>query len=386
MTDITQEADSLEGWANRAYLVGPFLSARGRPEADAGLEEMERLCRTAGLQVAGGEAVRVRNGNPAFLLGRGAVQRIITTAQECEAGMIVFDYSLSPVQMRNWAREARMEIHDRHAVILEIFSRRATTREAQLQVEMARARYAQSHLVGMWQHLSRQGGGSRLARGEGEKQLEMDRRRLAERVSRARRGLVRVSRQRDLRRSRRESLWRAALVGYTNAGKSSLLNALANARVTSANKLFATLDPVTRRLFVPPDHTLLLTDTVGFVRNLPPQLIQAFHSTLEEALEANMLLHVVDAADREAPQHIAVTREILKELGAHEIPRIVVLNKADLCPSLAAAELSIRGSAGPDDVIMTVSAVTGAGIPELRAALVEARAATLANPDHSALP
>ena len=234
--------------------------------------------------------------------------------------MVVFDLPLSPVQLRNWAQISRLEIYDRHAVILEIFSRRARSREAQLQVELARARYAQSHLVGMWQHLSRQGGGSRLARGEGETQIEMDRRQLARRVQRAKRALANVGRQRSLRRKGRDGLFRIALVGYTNAGKSSLMNALTATEVHVADQLFATLDPATRRMYLGPDATVLVSDTVGFVRRLPPELVEAFHSTLEEVVETNLLLIVVDAADPQAHEHLRVTRTVLTSIGADGIP------------------------------------------------------------------
>lgn len=354
-----------ESSANRTYLVGTF-TRETRESAEASLREMEQLCRTAGLTVTDSELVRIREPNPAYYLGKGQVDRIIAIARDREAPVIVFDRPLSPVQMRNWARRSQCEVYDRHGVILEIFSRRARTREAQLQVELARAEYAQSHLAGMWQHLSRQGGGSRLARGEGEKQIEIDRRRLRERVTRARHALEKVSRQRALRRERRDGVTRIALVGYTNAGKSSLLNALANARVRCADQLFATLDPVTRRLSLAPDQTLLLTDTVGFIRNLPPELIDAFHSTLEEALEADLILLVVDASDPEAPEHLKTTREILRKLRAEKTPVAVILNKQDRCTDPDRAELALRGQIGRDDRVFRVSALSGNGIDGLR--------------------
>lgn len=351
--------------SNNAYVVCPYQ--REKPEeAERSLAEMIRLCQSAGLAVVGSEIVRVRTPTGAFFLGTGQMRRVAHQAEESDAGVIIFDRPITPAQMRNWARETNREIYDRHGVILEIFAQRAKTRDAQLQVELARAGYAQSHVVGMWQHLSRQGGGSRLARGEGEKQIEMDRRRLAERVTRAQRGLEKLTRQRTVQRARRETQFRAALVGYTNAGKSSLLNALSNAQVVQADKLFATLDPTTRRLFIPPDMTILLTDTVGFVRNLPPQLVQAFHSTLEEALEAQIILHVVDMADPEAFQHIAVTNGILKELGADEIPQILVLNKADRCEDPVEQEVMFRGTLPNAEAVMLVSARQGTGVPELR--------------------
>lgn len=355
--------------ANNTVLVSTF-TRETRDYAMASLEEMSHLCRSAGLRVVGRELVRLRDPNPALYLGKGQAERIIAMAEELDAPVIVFDQPLSPVQMRNWARRSQCEVYDRHGVILEIFSRRARTREAKLQVELARAEYTQSHLAGMWQHLSRQGGGSRLARGEGEKQLEIDRRRLRERVTRARHALGRISRQRALRRDNRHNVRRVALVGYTNAGKSSLLNALANARLRSANQLFATLDPVTRRLTTGPGETLLLTDTVGFVRNLPPELINAFHSTLEEALEADRILLVVDASDPEAPVHLETTRAILNQLGAGRIPVTIVLNKHDRVTDPDRAELALRSLIARDEEVFRVSALTGEGIAGLRRALI----------------
>lgn len=359
-----------EQQANRTYLVGAF-TRETRESAEASLQEMEQLCLSAGLTVAGRELVRLRTPNPALYLGKGQTERVIETVRELEAPVIVFDQPLSPVQMRNWARRAQCEIYDRHGVILEIFSRRARTREAKLQVELARAEYALSHLAGMWQHLSRQGGGSRLARGEGEKQIEIDRRRLRERVTRARAALEKITLQRALRRDNREGTRKVALVGYTNAGKSSLLNALANARLRSADQLFATLDPVTRRLSSGPDTTLLLTDTVGFVRNLPPELINAFHSTLEEALEADLILLVLDGSDPEAPVHLETTRHILNQLGAGEIPVALVLNKLDRTADPGRAEFGLRSLMKDTDRVFRVSALTGEGIPQLRHELLE---------------
>lgn len=356
--------------ANRTYLVGTF-TRETRENAEASLREMEHLCVSAGLHVAGHELIRLRAPSPALYLGGGQTERVILAAREMEAPVIVFDHPLSPVQMRNWARRAGCEVYDRHGVILEIFSRRARTREAKLQVELARAEYALSHLAGMWQHLSRQGGGSRLARGEGEKQIEIDRRRLRERVTRARKALTAISRQRALRRVNREGTVRIALVGYTNAGKSSLLNALANANLYSANQLFATLDPVTRRLSTGLDRPLLITDTVGFVRNLPPELVNAFHSTLEEVLDAELILLVLDASDPEAPVHLETTLAILRQLGAAEIPRALILNKSDRTPDPRRAEFNLRSLMRDSDRVFLVSSLTGEGIPQLREVLLE---------------
>lgn len=349
--------------------MGSFTT-ESRSSAHADLRELERLCRAAGLTPVGGELVRVREPQPALYLGTGQADRIITAAREQEAAIIVFDRELSPVHLRNWARRSKLEVYDRHAVILEIFSSRARTREAQLQVELARAEYAQSHLVGMWQHLSRQGGGSRLARGEGEKQIEMDRRQLSRRVQRARKALDQVGRQRQLRRRGRDGMYRVALVGYTNAGKSSLMNRLTTGGVRTADQLFATLDPTTRKLYLSPEITALVSDTVGFVRHLPPELIEAFHSTLEEVTEADLLLVVADTSDPRVSEELATTHEILDSLGAGEIPSVLVLNKIDRQAEDALDLSAAVGLNGGHLATVQTSAVTGVGLDELRAAIL----------------
>jgi GTP-binding protein HflX len=340
-TSIQAEAER----ANQCYLVGPF-SLEQRSEALAGLRELERLCRAAGLSPVGGELIRVREPQPALYLGSGQADRIISTAADLEAPIIVFDGALSPVQMRNWGRRSHLEVYDRHAIILEIFSSRARTREAQLQVELARAEYAQSHLAGMWQHLSRQGAAVASP-------VERERSRLKWIVAsslaafREREpALDRVSRHRELRRRRRDGMIRVTLVGYTNAGKSSLMNQLTSGGVRAADQLFATLDPTTRRMYLSDDQTVLLSDTVGFVRNLPPELIEAFHSTLEEVTEADLLLLVVDAGDPRAAAALETTREVLDSLGAGDIPFLLVLNKIDTVDGTATGSVSTLGVNG----------------------------------------
>lgn len=367
---MTEASQSHPERANQCYLVGPF-SLEHRSEAHRSLQELERLCRAAGLTPVGGELVRVRTPTPALYLGTGQADRIIAAAAEAQAELIVFDQPLSPVHLRNWGRRSRMEVYDRHAVILEIFATRARTREAQLQVELARAEYAQSHLAGMWQHLSRQGGGSRLARGEGEKQIEMDRRQLATRVQRARTALARVRRHRHLQRKRRDRMPRVTIVGYTNAGKSTLMNRLTTGGVRTANQLFATLDSTTRRLYLSDDLTILVSDTVGFVSRLPPELVNAFHSTLEEATEADLLLLVVDASSPRAAEELATTRSVLVDIGAGEIPTILVANKGDLLPpDRAGHTVADLGDTMVEEI--HCSARTGHGVDHLRNAIARA--------------
>lgn len=368
MTDHSTDQER----ANRCYLVGPF-SSESREATRESLQELGKLCEAAGLSNAAGELIRTRGINPAWYLGTGQRDRVIQHAIDNDAGIIVFDTTLSPVHMRNWSRKSNLEIYDRHAVILEIFSRRARTREAQLQVELAQAKYTQSHLVGMWQHLSRQGGGSRLARGEGEKQIEMDRRRLAQRVIQASKDLSRVSKQRELRRRRRDQLTRVALVGYTNAGKSSLLNALTGSTVRTANQLFASLDPTTRRLDVDDGEPIMVSDTVGFVRRLPPDLIEAFHSTLEEVIEASLILIVLDTRDPAINEHLRTTRAILEDLGAGSIPQALVFNKVDTIGESERHNVSLVGAGESMDGVFRVSAKTGEGILQLRSFLLRYR-------------
>ncbi|HKK48471.1 MAG TPA: GTPase HflX [Alkalispirochaeta sp.] len=355
--------------ANQCYLVGSFTT-EARSTAHADLQELERLCKAAGLTPVGGELVRVRVPNPALYLGIGQADRIIAAAHDRDAAIIVFDREMSPVHLRNWARRSKLEVYDRHAVILEIFATRARTREAQLQVELARAEYAQSHLVGMWQHLSRQGGGSRLARGEGEKQIEMDRRQLSRRVQRARSALDHVGRQRQLRRRGRDGMYRVALVGYTNAGKSSLMNRLTTGGVRTADQLFATLDPTTRKLYLDPNTTALVSDTVGFVRHLPPELIEAFHSTLEEVTEADLLLLVADASDPRVSEELTTTLAILESLGAGDIPSVLVLNKIDRLEEGAVDLSATVGLNSRHVATVYTSAATGSGLDELRATIL----------------
>ena len=313
----------------------------------------------------GQELVHVRNITPNLYMGSGQADRVIAHAHDLEVACIIFDHPLSPVHLRNWGRRSGLEVYDRHAVILDIFARRARTREAKLQVELARARYTLSHLVGMWQHLSRQGGGTHLARGEGETQLELDRRRLTTRVTRAKKALGRVAKQRELRRRRRDNLFRIALVGYTNAGKSSLMNRLTKSSLVERDQLFATLDPATRKLYLDQTHQAILSDTVGFVRRLPPELIEAFHSTLEEVVEADLLLFVVDIADSEASSCLETTREVVHRLTNGTIPSILVGNKIDLASNVTVARQTTTLLASEERWVCT-STRTGEGIDELK--------------------
>ncbi|AEE15963.1 GTPase HflX [Treponema brennaborense] len=266
-----------------------------------------------------------------FGIGSGKAQEIADLASELEADCIIFDFEISPTRQRNWEKLAGVPVFDRHEVILRIFAARARTKEAVLQVELARLTYSLPRLAHSYGDMARQRGGSYGSKGAGETKLELDRRTVQDRIAQVRRELTKVVRERETQRRRRDRvpLPSCALVGYTNAGKSSLLNALTGASVLAEDKLFATLDPTTRRLSIAGGTSLLLTDTVGFISNLPHNLVDAFKSTLEEAVRADLLVVVIDAADPAAAEQYATVCRVLEEIGADSKPRIAVLNKTD---------------------------------------------------------
>ena len=317
--------------APRALLLGLQNAGQSPEEAEALLEELTELTSNLGIVTPVRLVARLREPNPRFLLGAGKTAEIIALAKEHQCGLIIFDDELHPAQQRNWEAESGLIVIDRQEVILDIFAARARTREARLQVELAQAEYFMPRLRRAWSHLSRQRGGGVNARGEGETQLELDQRIVRDRIQRLRADLATVRKQRGVQRRQRlrVPLPTAAIVGYTNAGKSSLLNALTGAQVLAADKLFATLDPATRRLRLPSGRILLLTDTVGFVRRLPHRLVEAFKATLEEALVADLLIHVVDASSPEAVAHHTTTLSVLRELGDAHARIITVFNKLD---------------------------------------------------------
>jgi GTP-binding protein HflX len=352
---------------DRAWLVGVQGPGETADNAASLLQELEELVRTLGIAVAGSELVRLRQPQSRFYLGAGKTDSIIARAAAAGAQCIVIDAELSPAQQRNWEKACELWVIDRQEVILDIFHARARTREAVLQVELARSEHALPRLRNAWTHLGRQRGGGVTQRGEGEAQIELDARAVRARISRLRDELAAVVRHREQQRKQRQRIpiATAAIVGYTNAGKSTLLNALTGAGVDTADKLFATLDPTTRQLVLPGGRKLLLTDTVGFIRRLPHQLVEAFKATLEEAVVADFLIHVVDAASPEADSQHATTRQVLEEIGAGDRLTLTVRNKIDLLP--AGARPHLTGE--PRDVC--VSARTGTGIDTLLARLDE---------------
>ncbi len=352
-----------------AYLVGIRRKEDSPREAAEHLEELMRLCETMGLQVAGDETVSLSQPTAALLLGKGKVEEIKASAEMAGAELIVIDDELSPGQQRNWEKETGLVVIDRLEVILDIFAQRAQTREARLQVQLARLEYSLPRLKRAWTHLERQRGGGGFMAGAGEAQIEVDRRLVRDAIARCKREIKEVRRQRATQRKSRKGrpTPTAALVGYTNSGKSSVLNRLTGAHVLAEDKLFATLDPTTRRILLPNNQPLLLTDTVGFIRKLPHQLVEAFMATLEESQQADFLLHVLDASHPAVLDHLRATNAVLEELGIESKPVLHVLNKMDLVEDpVAVAEL--RRVAAPS---VCTSMANGEGVGELMERLAE---------------
>ena len=366
MFDIKEKPNVVE----RAFLIGAFFDRRLAQEAADLMEELRELVGTLGIGIVGAEMAFVRETTPRYLLGSGKTAELIEQARQLQADCIIFDNELSPAQQRAWEADSKLCVIDRHEVILDIFNMRARTKEARLQVELARLEYSIPRLTRMWAHLDRQGGaaggsgggGAAAARGEGETQLEVDRRLAYKRLDRVRAELEEVKKQRDTMRKERSRvpLPHAAIVGYTNAGKSSLLNLLTQADVLAEDKLFATLDTTTRRLELPDGQAMLLTDTVGFIRNLPHDLVQSFRATLEEAVLADFLIHVIDASSPHARDFYQTTTQVLGELGAADKRTLLVLNKIDLVEDDRLNELQRHF---PD--ALAVSVRTGQGIEAL---------------------
>ncbi len=353
---------------------GAVLVAAQRPrepdwEVGDALDELAQLTESAGVAALDRRICRLRRTDPAYLIGRGQAAELAERARELGAATVIFDEDLSPAQGRNLEDLFGVRVVDRTQVILDIFARRARTSEGRLQIELAQLEYLRPRLRHRWTHFEQQKGGIGL-KGPGERQLELDRRRLDLRLDRIRRELEQVRlRREELRRGRARHGWaQVALVGYTNAGKSTLLNRLSGARVYADDRLFATLDPTTRRIELPGRPPALLTDTVGFIRKLPHHLVDAFRATLEEVVESDLLVHVVDAAHPRVDAQIAAVQTVLAELGAAEKPVAHALNKTDR-PE-AAANARRLGETLPRAV--PISAITGAGLDALCAEIADA--------------
>jgi GTPase len=378
MAELKETAIQVE----RAFLVGVDEGKVDKVESESLLAELGGLAKTLGLERVGSMQVHVRDKNPALFIGSGKADEIVAAAKAAGATSIVFDHLLTPTQQRNWEKLSGLKAYDRAELIIKIFNTRALTKEASLQVELAQLQYALPRLAHSYDTLSRQRGGRYGTKGSGEQKIELDRSEIKKRIHEIADELKDVVKSREVQRKRRERLAvpRAAIVGYTNSGKSSLLNALTLASVLVEDKLFATLDPTTRRIGLVKGGSLLLTDTVGFVRNLPHGLVDAFKATLEEAAAADLLVEVVDAADAEIETHMKTTNEVLTEIGAGELPRILVLNKIDLIEEPFVEGLKSRH---PEAIITSVK--TGQGIPAIITA-IENGLGALADEKHLYIP
>jgi len=354
-----------------AILVGVDF---GLPHFDSELEELGLLAQTAGLTPAARITCKRKAPDAALFVGSGKADEIRELAQMHGASEVIFDQALSPAQQRNLERAIGVAVYDRTFLILEIFAQRARSHEGKLQVELARLQYLSTRLVRRWSHLERQRGGIGTRGGPGETQIELDRRMINEAIKRTRERLAKVQRQRGTQRRRRErhGTFKISLVGYTNAGKSSLFNAMVKARAYAADQLFATLDTTTRHLYLGEGAgEASISDTVGFIRELPHGLVDAFKATLQEAVDADLLLHVVDASNPHHPEQMAEVQNVLEEIGAAGIPQLLVFNKLDALddaqrPLRLADSVAVDGEQVPR---VFLSARTGEGLPALREAL-----------------
>ena len=349
---------------SRAFLVGAELKTGSAADVRESLAELAELATTAGAEIAGEGVQKLESPSPATFIGKGKAEEFATQCRQEKVDTIVFDDELSPAQSRNLEKIFACRVMDRTALILEIFSQRARTREGKLQIELAQLEYLLPRLTRFWSHLSRQRGSTGSIGGEGESQLESDRRKIQERIEKIESELDTVRRQRETQRAgRQRANWPlASIVGYTNAGKSTLLNKLTGAGVLAENKLFATLDPTTRRLRLPTNQNVLLTDTVGFIKKLPHGLVEAFKATLEEVVRADLLVHVVDISHPLAQEQIDAVNTVLLEIGAADKPVLMVFNKIDQLAGTVSAAMREKY---PHAVC--ISARTGEGIEPLLA-------------------
>ncbi len=357
-----KEMHEVEDQPNRAFLIGIQDSNINREESQSLSKELAGLAGTLGVEIIALETVHIREHHPKYGMGSGKAEEIAGKVRELEADCIIFDQEITPSQQRNWEKLTGIAVVDRQEVIIQIFAGRARTREAELQVNLAELKYSLPRLTHKYIDLNRQKGGRYGTKGSGETKLEMDRRQVEQKIHKIEAELKEVRKNRATQRKKREKIPipGCALVGYTNAGKSSLLNAMTQADAFVEDKLFATLDPTTRRLEIGKGRPVLLTDTVGFIRRLPHDLVDAFKSTLEEASLASVLIHVLDASDPDADRYYKTTMDVLRELKADATPMILVLNKADKTSQETLEDLHRRYPRS-----IAVSAKTGLGLDEL---------------------
>ena len=370
--------DTMKASPTRAFLVGVKLKDELQSDAESSLEELRRLAETAGMEVLAEIIQPKETPDPAYFIGRGKLEEAEAIVSELKVEAVIFDNDLTPAQTRNLEKALDIIVVDRTSLILQIFAQRAQTKAAKLQVDLAQLQYALPRLTRMWTHLSRLGTGGGTAggsagraggvvRGPGETQLQIDRRLIHSQISRVKKALQKVEKHRRVQRKQRQEMINVSLVGYTNAGKSTLFNALTSEKRLAEDKLFATLDPTTRLLDLPDNRHVLLSDTVGFLKKLPHHLVASFKATLEEVVEADLLLHVVDVAHPEAESQIDAVDEVLKELDAFERPTLMVFNKVDLLENEEYTQL-FRNKY-PDS--LAISAQNGTGLEALKDLLAE---------------
>ena len=350
----------------KAYLLAVISREDERANAESLLDELDELVSNLGIQIFHKKVVRVRKTYPGYLLGKGKFNEILCEVGELGCDVIIFDNDLSPSQQRNWEAESKVLVIDRQEIILDVFAARAQTKEAVLQVKLARLEYSLPRLRRAWTHLGRQRGGGVTQRGEGEAQIEIDQRLVRDQITATKKEIKQVSKTRKTSRKRRLRipLPTVALVGYTNAGKSTLLNKVCGADVLSEDKLFATLDPTSRQAQLPTGKKIIFTDTVGFIRKLPHRLVDAFRATLEETLVANLLLHIVDLSNPQFEEHMQTTLSVLNELGAEDKEILTVFNKIDLLESDNLENLKLSQNCNERDLVF-VSCESGEGLLEL---------------------
>ncbi|MEY4302812.1 MAG: GTPase HflX [Pseudomonadota bacterium] len=363
----------------------------GLPHFDAELDELSQLALTAGLKPVAKMTCKRKAPDAALFVGSGKADEIKFMAEQMGAKEVLFDQSLSPAQQRNLERHLGLPVNDRTLLILEIFGQRARSHDGKLQVELARLQYLSTRLVRRWSHLERQRGGIGTRGGPGETQIELDRRMINDAIKRTKDRLSKVKKQRSTQRRQRDrrNSFNVSLVGYTNAGKSTLFNALVKARAYAADQLFATLDTTTRQLYLgEAGRSASVSDTVGFIRDLPHGLIDAFQATLQEAADADLLLHVVDASNPNYPEQMNEVKRVLREIGAEDVPQWLIFNKIDTIPP-ERQPLEMFDQYEVDGAPLKrlfVSAQTGQGVPMLRQMLAEEVLRTVSNPERESDP